>query len=278
MEKEQYRNEKWLKEQFDLYKTPTEVSRATGYPRTCITRYAKRFGIYESKFNRKQKLQFDFNYFNVIDSADKAYFLGFIMADGCMYQKKDKSKAYQFSIKLSEKDSDIIEKFCEHIGFPKDKIRYRSGIRQGHECKAVEVQINDQVFCNHLLNKGIVPQKTGQEYMPDCNGFEIDFIRGFIDGDGWIYDRTKDENKFRFEIGYCSTSENIMNDINNFLIINYDISMNYTESKAVMSHKTTAKNKVFKLINNIYYDNCIALNRKLQTARQIQEKMNKDLF
>jgi hypothetical protein len=54
--------------------------------------------------------------------------------------------------------------------------------------------------------------------------------------------------------------------------------MNYTENKTVMSHKMTAKNKVFKLINNIYYDNCIALNRKLQTARQIQNKMTKDLF
>ena len=72
----QYRNEKWLREQFKKYKTPTEVSKQTGYPRTCITRYAKKFGIYTTNRTRVQKLHIKSDYFKNIDTFDKAYFLG----------------------------------------------------------------------------------------------------------------------------------------------------------------------------------------------------------
>ena len=44
-----YKNKEWLKEQFDKYGTVTEVSRQTGYPRTNISRYAKKYELYTRK-------------------------------------------------------------------------------------------------------------------------------------------------------------------------------------------------------------------------------------
>ena len=83
-----YRDKEWLKEQFNIYKTVSSVSKNTGYPRTCITRYALRYGIYKSKFTRDKNNNINEDYFKTIDSAEKAYLLGFIMADGNLFLLK----------------------------------------------------------------------------------------------------------------------------------------------------------------------------------------------
>ena len=273
----QYRNEKWLREQFEKYKTPTEVSKQTGYPRTCITRYAKKFGIYTTSRTRVQKLHIKSDYFKNIDTFDKAYFLGFIMADGCMYQKKDGK--YQFSIKIKNTDDDILKSFCDYIEFDKTKIRYRSGKRKDTMCNYAEIQINDQVFCTHLLNLGVIPRKSGKEIMPNCNGFEKDFIRGFIDGDGWVYDHYRcDSHGHRYEIGFCSTSLEIIKSINSYILDNFNIEMLVSEQKEIYTSKICSKYKVFKILNRIYYDNCLALNRKNKTAQKIRKDIYNELF
>lgn len=273
----QYRNEKWLREQFKKYKTPTEVSRQTGYPRTNITRYAKKFGIYATDRTRIQKIHIKNNYFENIDASDKAYFLGFIMADGCMYQKKDGK--YQFSIKIKNTDDDILKSFCDYTEFDKTKIRYRNSERKGTVCNCAEIQINDQVFCNYLLNLGIVPRKSGKEFMPNCNGFEVDFIRGYIDGDGWIYNHYRcDCNGHRYEIGFCSSSFNVIQSINNYILDNFNIKMLVSQQKGVYTSKICSKYKVFKILNKIYYDDCLSLNRKNEIAQKIKKDIYNELF
>lgn len=274
-----YRNEEWLRNQFELYKTPTEVAKQTGFARTCITRYATKFGIYQTRGTRESKLHIRSDYFKKIDSSNKAYFLGFIMADGCMYQKKDESKHYQFSIKIQERDVNILEKFCEEIEFDKTKIRYRTSTRNNTECKTVEIQINNQDFCKDLINHGIQPQKSGKEYMPNCNGFEVDFIRGFIDGDGWVYKMIpSSSDKPRYDIGFCSTSTQIIKDINTFIKDTMNIEMTTTESKNVITSKKCAKYEVFKILNRIYYDDCLSLNRKNKVAQEIRKEIYNELF
>ncbi len=48
------------------------------------------------------------NYFETIDSEDKAYFLGFIFADGCVTNDSKKYR-YQLTLKLHSKDVGILE-------------------------------------------------------------------------------------------------------------------------------------------------------------------------
>ena len=140
----EYRNKEWLKEQFDKYKTPSEVAKVTGYPRTCITRYATKYEIYSVKFNRDKTNHVNETYFANIDTATKAYFLGFIIADGNMYQR-DNGK-YQFSIKIKNTDKDILYKFADAVEFPKDKITEREENRKGSITKCAEIKIYNQEF------------------------------------------------------------------------------------------------------------------------------------
>lgn len=161
MDNKLYRNEKWLREQFEKYKTPSLVSNMTGYPRTCITRYAIKYKIYDTKYTREKSNYVDENYFCNIDTESKAYFLGFIMADGNMYKRSNGS--YQFSIKIKNTDKDILLKSADEIQFNKDKLKERDEVRNGTTTHCVEIKIYNQIFCKSLIALGVIPRKTGKE-------------------------------------------------------------------------------------------------------------------
>ena len=72
-----YKNKEWLQEQLNTYSTVTEISKATGYSCTTITRWAEKFGIYKKKFTKTTNVNYiDEDFFKQIDSPEKAYFLG----------------------------------------------------------------------------------------------------------------------------------------------------------------------------------------------------------
>ena len=54
---------------------------------------------------RKRKYNVNDNFFDNIDTEEKAYVLGFLFADGCIYKKRS-----QVYIKLNRKDKCILEK------------------------------------------------------------------------------------------------------------------------------------------------------------------------
>lgn len=260
----EYRNEKWLRKMFEKYKTPTEVSNISGYPRTCITRYALKYKIYEPKYKRKASNEIDEKYFETIDSAEKAYFLGFIMADGNIYIKKDNKLC--FSIKIKESDQDIIYKFAQHVNFNKEKIKHGSSKRGNTICNYVQIRTYNQTFCENLLRHGISARKSGQEFIPICNGYEKDFLRGFLDGDGWI-------GKTRYVIGFCSSSLKIMEDIKLFFEAK-GIPININMSSGIYNINIYKLNYIYKILDFIYYEDCISLNRKQILA----EKMKNEIY
>jgi len=64
---------------------------------------------------RSKNITFDESYFECVDTEYKAYFLGFISADGCVRQRTKKCKL--LSININKKDIDILEKFKVAINF-----------------------------------------------------------------------------------------------------------------------------------------------------------------
>lgn len=264
MEVLQYRNKSWLQKQFDTYKTVTAVSNMTGYPRTCITRYAKKFGIYTSKYNRSKNNTIDEDYFKDIDSQEKAYWLGFIMADGNIYPFKNNDKI-QFSIKLKHSDINHLRKFKKAIKFT-GKLIERDSIRNNTKLRSCEIKIYDKQFCINLINVGVLPQKTGTEHIPDCvkEKYYIDFIRGFIDGDGTITGSMI--KKHTLKVSLCSTSILIINQIKEFIYNQLNIKMHINLYRTMYTLSCTKKSDNYKLLNTLYYDGCTSLDRKYNLA------------
>ena len=266
----EYKDREWLKEQFEKYKTPNAVAQATGYPRTCITRYATKYNLYTVKFNRTKTNPINEKYFSNIDTPDKAYFLGFIMADGNMYLS-NKNK-YQFSVKIKNTDIDILYKFADAIDFPKEKIIIKEEYRNNTVTKCAELKSYNQEFCSYLVDLGVVPRKTGKEKMPNLKEDLVkDFIRGYIDGDGWI-------SESNVEIGVCSSSYGIIDNIQKYIHEKLDIDLTVHDNSQVYTVRTSKRKYVYQILKHFYYKSCTALDRKQKLAMTKKQEIIEDLI
>lgn len=137
------------------------------------------------------KYYYNKDYFSKIDSEDKAYWLGFLYADGCInrYYANDKLKSMSLEISLCHEDKIHLEKFasCLNSNVPiKDKIsKYKD-----KEYKTNRITINCTKLCYDLIALNCTPQKTYTITFPSYDivpkQYMRDFIRGYFDGDGCI--------------------------------------------------------------------------------------------
>lgn len=161
--------------------------------------------------------EFDENYFDVIDSSNKAYLLGFLYADGCV------NKNNCISIIVNQKDREILEMFKNELKAtnPITEINRKNG--------KIHVRI---VFCSKhmsdtLIQIGCVHNKTKQLHFPNIDEkYKWHFIRGFMDGDGSIVIRKKVNLKGEIRkyalLGFVGT-ESMMNSLKNIFNVDYNI-------------------------------------------------------
>ena len=116
------------------------------------------------------------DYFKNIDSEDKAYWLGFLYADGCVTQNKK-----CLIVNLAPIDVGHLEKFINCIQ-SNHVIRYKDGNRY------VSLLICNKQFVSNLIDKGCVPAKSLILKFPSKDIIPAHlikhFIRGYFDGDG----------------------------------------------------------------------------------------------
>jgi len=161
-----------------------------------LKKVAKSFGVSLRPIKRilnknnieltNRRFNVNHSYFNVIDSEDKAYWLGFLFADGCV--RKTKTGA-QVVLKLSVKDENHLIKFkndlnSEHkIFYNVSKTTSKKGTPSvSNNCV---IRVNSGEMVEDLINQGCAPRKTFIIDYPNISEeFYKDFIRGYYDGDG----------------------------------------------------------------------------------------------
>ena len=117
---------KAFKEAIDFYKThtynPSLVAKKFGIIPQSFTKDLKEFNIFDVSKNDKLKNYNEF-IFDVIDTEEKAYWLGFIFADGYIYSSplKDIGRIdYNFELCTSGTDQQHMEKFAKFISYNKE--------------------------------------------------------------------------------------------------------------------------------------------------------------
>lgn len=143
--------------------------------------------LYKSKYGKYHVNQ---NYFNIIDNEWKAYWLGFMYADG--WNCLDKNS---IGIRLQEADRIHIEKFKKSLQSDAKTYFSKGGkaIIIGKQCNAqnqYSVIISNNKICNDLNKLGCTQRKTYTLKFPTENQVPEyllrHFIRGYLDGDGYI--------------------------------------------------------------------------------------------
>lgn len=133
----------------------------------------------------KRKYNVNDFYFNKIDTEEKAYWLGFLMADGCIHERAGQDR---LSLVLNIKDKNHLEKFKKSLSFegPINDYTKKSGLFIGlvHSF----VRITSQLLVDDLAKVGCIPRKTLTLEFPLIDDSLIHhFIRGYFDGDGSVF-------------------------------------------------------------------------------------------
>ena len=192
------------------------------------------------------------NYFKVIDDEHKAYWLGFLYADGY-----NNEKFYQVEITLKDEDKYILEelkKDCESI----------------YDIKYKEVNLNGKIFpCNRLTlyskeisqdlkklgcmqKKSLIIKFPTEEQVP--NSLIHHFMRGYFDGNGCI-----SGNNFML-----NSAKDFLDEYIKRLRNNTDISKAGYFSIDGQGHRWShaSKRDLQKIFNYLYKDATIYLHRK----------------
>lgn len=139
--------------------------------------------LIESGINTKLKNRYtlDSNYFQNINNQDKAYWLGFLHADGFVGTEKYNN------IVLSSTDNEHIIKFAKAIKYTE---KYRESIGgYNNSSKQFVINFSDKKMSDDLRKLGIYADRKIKNYeIPNINkNFIPHFIRGYFDGDGSVY-------------------------------------------------------------------------------------------
>lgn len=215
-----------------------------------IAVWMKKFDIKNKGTKGAKKHFFNENIFEEIDSEEKAYWFGFIMADGCIYSNKE-SKRLQ--INLSSKDINHLNKF--QIFLNSD---YKIQTKVIKNTEASLLKINSTKLCKDLINKGILERKSlinkyPKNVIPDK--YFLDFLRGYFDGDGCLSKNKKSSIKI------LGTKE-FLESIQFILLNNFQIETSLYKNKNIFSLEILRNECKKDFLNLIYINANIYLERK----------------
>jgi hypothetical protein len=213
------------------------------------------------------------NYFSNIDTEEKAYWLGFIAADGSVHPLERR-----LSVHVSRKDRSHLQKLnrCLQSNRPiEDMVRFDGRYNKYRESS--RVSFNSRQILNDLIKHNIVPNKT-KTYEPALDQIpetlHVDFWRGYCDGDGSFFLVNKKALRFNL-VGNNATLQEFIIFIKNNLNIHSE-SFFLPKNKTVWYLHYQIPHQVITISNFLYHQAAICLERKLLVVQKYKQKEQPD--
>lgn len=150
--------------------------------KTTITNYLEKLGIARRGVSEASRIySLDEKVFSrVRKSSAGAYWVGFIMADGCLHKRR---YSHLLSVAVSERDKVILESLRWFLGSnqPIQVIKDK----RGYEPMATLAVASHRIVAD-LAKYGIVERKSFSAKVCARLALSADFWRGVVDGDGWL--------------------------------------------------------------------------------------------
>ena len=218
-----------------------------------------------------KKYTANYRFFETIDSEEKAYWLGFIAADGYV------TKQNKVGITLSSKDKSHLEKFKESISATHPVSDYIGNTPYKNNTEYSKIIITSKEMKYDLVRLGIVENKTLLLSFPLTDSELLKhYVRGYVDGDGSI-SRTKSSggNLYEYQLKVAGT-KNFLEGILKFL--------NQSHQKLYKRNQDDKDNYYFsiggniqveKVLDSLYEDSNIYLDRKHQRYLDLKAQSSK---
>jgi hypothetical protein len=125
---------------------------------------------------RRNRYTLNENYFDVIDSQEKAYLLGLIAADGCVTKSN--------YVAFESIDKELTDLLCKELQYS-GKIRI---VKPENYAPHYRINFSSRKISSALFSYGVIPGRTfsGVYYFP-ASKYLASYILGYFDGDGCAY-------------------------------------------------------------------------------------------
>jgi hypothetical protein len=255
-----------------------QIAEILGTSHGTIVRARKRFGISTHRqktgvTNHRQKkegeplgrweytpeLPFEMDYFRTIDRPSKAYWLGYLYADGWVSYRAGKPK--EIGLACHPEDTYHLHKFREDIHYWGAIVTRTNKSSLGRTpTRLSTVRVTQQAFAQYAVEAGVIQRKSScLSLTPSCLAFPSHFVRGYFDGDGSLSKET-----FIF---ICNT-EGWLDELSSLIR-----SETGCELKVKVARSPTTGKQVFRLVGQrahldaiswMYQNSAISLDRKYE--------------
>lgn len=250
------------------------LSKKYHYNRLEISKWLEDIGVKSTKGNHYRKYFHDIDFFEKIDTEEKAYWLGFMFADGFIMDNSNRYGEDHFGLSVAADSADVIEKFKSSLQATNPITYDHGGNRYGKQTLH-RLILTSQKTVDDLINKGCVKKKTlilePPKFVPD----ELlhHFLRGFFDGDGSLIRAAKKKSTYvGFEVDFTTTkamAEWIQN------ILGYGSISKERRRKYTWYWKISGNQQVIKFYHYLYDDATIWMDRKYKKFQELLEKYDK---
>lgn len=274
---------KWTEEEIQYLKDNysklprSEIAKYLNRTETSVKSKANKMGI------KKYPYICDYEYFKFIDTESKAYWLGFIYADGWISVNSNTNSG-QLGIQLQRSDVNHLKKFNIDINgnYP---------ITYGE--KGCPISINPEKlnpYClikiysinmvNDLINHGVNSNKSYSINFPTLPENLIrHFIRGFFDGDGCVRSRTRKISSGKYkQYPVCDIScheKNFLDSIREHIYKKGIHSYIYPDGSNYRLYLSGLSDNI-NFLDYIYKDSIIYLDRKYKRYIDIKNYTTND--
>lgn len=232
--------------------TVPDIARAFHVATSTIRKYLIKHHVY----NVNKYDEFLINKFDIIDTEEKAYWIGFLAADGNV-------SITTLALALAEKDLHHLLKFKKFIG-----VDYKITLEKKKMGEKIFIgfryTVSSTNFASSLAKHGLVPRKSLILQFPTTipDNLIHHYIRGLVDGDGCY---SISDNELSFSL---ISSLNVCETVQKYLMKNCDLSQTELQE---FTAKTNEKYyniryggtpQVCKITNYLYQDANIFLERK----------------
>lgn len=163
----------------------TQAAARFGYSAAACRNALLRAGIKpKGRSESHRKYNFDTHFFRSIDTEAKAYWLGFVTADGCVTRNS-------LQVNLQVSDDGHLKKFLAAVGSSRP-VYYRTSLSGwGKPHTSAGIALTSPDLCEALRQKGVCERKSLKE--KPCPDVPLELVRhywrGVVDGDGGVWKR-----------------------------------------------------------------------------------------
>lgn len=240
-----------------------QIERDIGYDRKKLSQQLKQDDVKvvsRGITNGTQKYRHNVESFQSIDCEEKAYWLGFLYADGNVYPPRG-----QLELGLAEKDKHHLERFRDFIS-PQVPVKKRIVTINNKHHIAYRIQINSMSIVQDLIRNGCIPNKSMKLSFPNehivSKKLVHHFIRGYFDGDGSSFMRKEKTWKNQAVVSIVGNRSFLGSLVQHLTPVGISSTNRFYKKGQAYSYHITGNGNYKKFHSYIYNNATIYLERK----------------